>query len=168
MRVSLLICLALMAQLGVAAQPACQVDNPQLQAMPDAVVTVQTRAGSQFEFNVRLANTPTTRAAGFQHVCAEEIARLPILFIFQRAAQPRFHMNNVVAPIDIAFIKSNGEIESVQAMQPYVMGARRKPLYFPAQPVTAALEANPGFFKANSIAVGDRMSWRLVPVASQQ
>jgi len=137
----------------------CQTDNRSLRAMPLVNVSFKRDDGSIFETQARLANTNATRAAGFQRVCASTIAAMPILFVFQTEQVPGFHMNNVVAPIDIAFIKKSGRLESIQAMQPYSVLQLRKPLWRPKQAVKYALEVHPGFFEKHNVNTTSRMTW---------
>lgn len=137
----------------------CELDNAALQAMPIVEVTLTREDGSQHRLPAKLADNNTTRAAGFQRVCAATIEAMPILFVFQQEAIPSFHMNNVVAPIDIAFIDKRGRIESIQAMKPYSMLQRRKPLYSPSRPVLSAFEVRPGFFDKHEISLGHNMTW---------
>lgn len=138
----------------------CETDTAALSSMGKAVVTFSRPDGSELEVDVKLADNNTTRAAGFQRVCAETIAATPILFVFPHVTRPSFHMNNVVAPIDIAFIDSEGAIDSIQAMQVYTLVSRDKPLYSPSRPVTAALEAHPEFFSKHDIDLETTVSWR--------
>ena len=137
----------------------CEVTNDALVAMTKSEVSVTKKNGEIHTFVVKTAENNHTRAAGFQRVCAETIASEPILFVFERVFVPSFHMNNVVAPIDIAFIDEHGRIESIQAMQPYVLISRHKPLYSPETPVNAALEARPGFYSDHGIEVGALVVW---------
>ncbi len=137
----------------------CEVNNAALQAMPLIKVTLSRKDGSQHSLQAKLADNNSTRAAGFQRVCPETIKAMPILFSFQRESMPSFHMNNVVAPIDIAFIDKRGQIESIQAMKPYSLLQRKKPLYSPNRPVLFAFEVHPGFFGKHGISLGDRMTW---------
>ncbi|MBX2848088.1 MAG: DUF192 domain-containing protein [Acidiferrobacterales bacterium] len=150
-----------MAYSPIAAAEQCQLDNSYLQAMPDSTVSVIDGDDTVAEFTVRTAVNNQTRAAGFQYVCASVIADKPILFLFDRPRIPSFHMRNVVAPIDIAFIDEYGKIESIQAMFPYVIGSIVQPLYSPSREVIAALEVAPGFYKDNNIKVGDTINWEL-------
>lgn len=141
------------------ASPTCEVDNPSLQAMPAIQIELIREDGSKHTMPAKLANTNATRAAGFQKVCASTIAEMPILFVFNIEQVPGFHMNNVVAPIDIAFIKKGGELESIQAMQPYSVMQLKKKLWRPKQPVKYALEVHPGFFEQHNINLKSRMRW---------
>ncbi len=160
--------LVLISNIGNAYAQACETDNAALRAMPAGLVEVTRTDGSQLEFEVKVANKGRTRSAGFQRVCAETIAKTPILFVFSSPFTPRFHMNNVVAPIDIAFIRKNGSVDSIQAMQTYVMVSKDKPLYSPTSAVIAALEGHPGFFEDNEIDTTAQISWSLVKQNSQR
>jgi uncharacterized membrane protein (UPF0127 family) len=143
------------------AEQACEKDNDALQAMPIALLTIALVNGEQKEFPVKLADNPITRAAGFQRVCASTIAEQPILFVFKDETHASFHMRNVVAPIDIAFIDKLGQIDSIITMQPYVLGSKVNPTYQSEHEVTAALETHTGFFTENLIDRSATLSWRM-------
>ena len=138
----------------------CQKDNEDLRAMPLGEVKFTRVDGSKYTVQVRVADNNKTRSAGFQYVCAETIAQLPILFLFESALTPSFHMNNVVAGIDIAFIRPDNTIDSIQKMHPYALIMLNKPLYSPNSAVIAALEAHPGFYQKNNIDLTARVSWQ--------
>jgi uncharacterized membrane protein (UPF0127 family) len=141
------------------AQSDCQIDNPALQAMPKIEVTLTRDDGSSYSMPAKLADNNTTRAAGFQRVCESTIEAMPILFVFQRQSVPSFHMNNVVAPLDIAFIDKEGGLESIQATSPYSVIQIKKPLYSPKRPVLYALEVHKGFYQKHEISVDSKMTW---------
>jgi len=141
----------------------CEVDNAALQSMPVIQVTLSREDGSEYTVPAKLADNNANRAAGFQRVCASTIAAMPILFVFQQEQVPNFHMNNVVAPIDIAFIDKKGRIESIQSMKTYSMLQRKKPLYSPKRPVLYAFEAHPGFFDEHEISHTSKMTWTQPP-----
>ncbi|MGK0374481.1 MAG: uncharacterized membrane protein (UPF0127 family) [Arenicella sp.] len=141
------------------AQQDCQIDNPALQAMPLIKVTLTREDGSTHSMPAKLADNNTTRAAGFQRVCGSTIEAMPILFAFKRQAVPSFHMNNVVAPIDIAFIDKDGDFESIQAMNPYSVIVVKKKLYSPKRPILYALEVHRGFYQNHDISVASKMTW---------
>lgn len=138
---------------------ACELDNKDLQAMPVVNVSFRQKDGSVYSSEARLAKNYQTRAAGFQRVCASTIAAMPILFVFDREGFPQFHMNNVVAAIDIAFIDKRGRIESIQAMKPYSLLSLNKPTYGPNRPVISAFEAHPDFFKDHGISLDSLFTW---------
>ncbi len=137
----------------------CQLDNVALQSMPDVEIKFELPTGGSLKIKAKLADNARTRAAGFQRVCASTIEKSPILFVFERESLPRFHMRNVVAPIDIAFIKQGGEIDSIQSMAIYVLASRSRPLYSPRQAVIAALEVSPEFYTKHGVDVNTKVSW---------
>ena len=140
----------------------CENDNEALRAMQSVNVTFTRSDGSSFSLEAKYANNDRTRAAGFQSVCAERIKSTLILFEFERAIKPSFHMNNVVAPLDIAFIDQDGSVESTQVMNTYSLLLRSKPLYSPSRPVIAALEAHKNFYQKHNIDSSSRISWELI------
>ena len=139
----------------------CQEDNEALRSMPLIDVTFTRKDGSTFEVESRLANNDRTRSAGFQYVCKQTIAAKPILFVFDKPRIPSFHMYNVVAGIDIAFIRPDSSIDSIQKMHPYVVIQVDKPLYSPKSDVIAAFETYPNFFEVYNIDLGATVSWQL-------
>ena len=155
----LLLCLMVLIVSEVAQAQKCEISNADLDAMPEVIVQFDYANGEQLQVAARLADNTRTRAAGFQKICAQTIAQQPILFVFQRQTKPSFHMRNVVASLAIAFIKKNGEIDSIQAMSPYVLGSTRRPLYSPQRAVIAALEVYPEFYSERKIDTTVSISW---------
>jgi uncharacterized membrane protein (UPF0127 family) len=139
----------------------CEMDNKALRAMRSGLVTIATPQGRRVQLNVKIADNNYTRAQGFQRVCAERIAAEPILFVFGVPVIPNFHMNNVVAPIDIAFINEQGRIDVIHKMQVYG-NSGYKPRYGPSSPVVAALEVSPSFFEKNSLSSDSAITWEVV------
>lgn len=140
----------------------CERDNSALQSMHKSLVTFTRNDGSEFSIEVKTADNNRTRAAGFQKVCESTIRAEPILFLFPRAFKARFHMNNVVAPIDIAFFDKQGNIRDIQTMHPYVLGALKKPLYGPPVPVIGALETHEGFYEKHNIDTQSKLQWEAI------
>lgn len=157
---TVMLALTLISPNAIAQQ--CETSNDALEAMGKAEVVFSNREGQQQTFQVKLADNFITRAAGFQRVCAATIAAEPILFVFDSERRPNFHMRNVVAPIDIAFIDKQGGIDSILAMQPYVLGSTHRPLYAPKEKVVAALEVHPGFYQQHNIDTSTIVTWRKV------
>lgn len=105
---------------------------------------------------VRVADTSSERAAGFQHICPEVANETSILFLLQQSYIPSFHMNNVLMPLDIAFIDENGIIRDIQTMHPYVLGKQTQTRFWkPGVPVNAALEVKAGLFDKLGVTVDD-------------
>ena len=157
-KITLFLCLIL-SIISTSNAKTCQTDNEYLQAMPDNDLTINSAHDQPLELGARMAVNDVSRAAGFQWVCESVIEKKPILFVFDEPGIPQFHMRNVVAPIDIAFIDSEGRIESIQSMQPYVLISKHRPLYSPARKVIAALEAHKGFYQKHGIEVGALVDW---------
>ena len=115
----LLVVFVCFASANANAKRDCETDNKELRAMPEIGITLTRSDGSTHSMRAKMASNNATRAAGFQRVCESTIESMPILFVFDRESIPSFHMNNVVAPIDIAFIDKTGQLESIQSMRPY-------------------------------------------------
>jgi uncharacterized membrane protein (UPF0127 family) len=143
----------------------CETDNAALQAMPKSLVTFTRQDGSEFAVEVKTAKNGLSRAAGFQRVCESTIKQEPMLFLFEREFVPKFHMNNVVAPLDIAFFTKKGAIKSIQTMQPYVVASLTKPLYGPSVPVLGALEGHIDFFDEHKLNTKSTMRWQALSVS---
>lgn len=153
----------LLSVCACAQTPNCEIDNPQLQAMRLVEVELIRTDNSSKVVQARMADNNATRAAGFQRICESTIEDTPILFVFQRAVMPKFHMHNVVAPIDIAFIDEHGAIDSMHAMKPYVLASRKRPQYGSNKPIRAALEVHEGFFQEHDINMQSKIVWRDLP-----
>ena len=75
-----------------------------------------------------------------------------MLFIFEEVGQHSFHMKNTRIPLDIAFVKEDGTIESIKELTPY----SNLPVYSDGE-VLFAIEANRGWFTENNVGVGDEI-----------
>jgi hypothetical protein len=104
---------------------------------------------------VKVAVRTDEHQAGFQYISPEVIEKSLILFVFPEELITRFHMRNVEAPLDIAFIGSDGRILAIQEMQPDPGGnGSGLRTYGPNQPFRYVLEAPAGFFKDHRISAG--------------
>jgi uncharacterized membrane protein (UPF0127 family) len=118
-------------------------------AMPVRMITLE--AGSRkVALRVRVAETSEQQAAGFQCATPQEIDRTLILFDFGREIHTQFHMQNVPATLDIAFVKADGRIFSILRMDPSPTA-----LYGPLGEFRFALEARKGFYEAQGIRQGE-------------
>jgi uncharacterized membrane protein (UPF0127 family) len=136
----------------------CQPETPELKSMETEELVLNGPENRSMTMAVRVADDYRERGAGFQHICPATIDSTAIYFVFERPRRPSFHMQNVKAPLDIAFIDDGGTIVDIQRMEPYVLGSKQQPLYGPPGLVTAALETRAGFFKEQRITEGD---WRI-------
>jgi uncharacterized membrane protein (UPF0127 family) len=148
--------LALIALLGVLLTAGAPVPDPEcprwrdaFAAMPIKMLTI--RAGAKtLAVRVKTADTPERQAGGFQCATPDEIQRNLILFDFGDEIVTEFHMRNVPAPLDIAFIKADGRIFSIVRMDPSPTR-----LYGPMGPFRYALEAHAGFYDSQGIKQGE-------------
>ena len=76
-----------------------------------------------------------------------------MLFVFEKDQVLSFWMKNTSHPLSIAYIDSKGEIADILDMTPYSLESIRS-----SRSVRYALEVPQGFFAANGVAVGDRVS----------
>jgi len=134
---------------GGQADPGCDRYRAAFAAMPIRMVSLQ--AGPKtIAVRVRVADTPERQAAGFQCATPQEIQQNLILFDFAQDVLTQFHMNNVPAPLDIAFAKADGRIFSILTMAPSPTA-----LYGPMGPFRYALEARAGFYASQGIRQGE-------------
>lgn len=132
-----------------ALNPECPRWRETFASMPMRMVSVQ--AGSRtLAWRVKLADTGERQAAGFQCATPEEIKRHLILFDFGKEIATQFHMQNVPAPLDIAFIKDDGRVFAILKMDP-----SPTELYGPLGPFRYALEAHASFFASQGIRQGE-------------
>lgn len=125
--------------------------TPEFRGMEPAEITIIDDEGDQIRLTVRVADDGDERLAGFQHIGRRVIAHSLILFVFPQQVLGKFHMRNVIAPLDIAFIKADGEIFSIMRMEP------GPELYGPGEAFKYALEAPAGFFAQRGISTGSRL-----------
>ena len=74
-----------------------------------------------------------------------------MLFIFDNVQKQSFHMTETKIPLDIAFIREDGIIESIKELEPFDESA----VYSEGE-VLCALEVNRGWFADNNVEVGDK------------
>lgn len=67
---------------------------------------------------VKVARTRTETAAGFQHVPESVIRQSAVWFVLSCGESQVFHMRNVAAPLDIAFLDRSGRVLQVARMEP--------------------------------------------------
>ena len=85
----------------------------------------------------RLAATSSDRRLGFQHASAQQIRHELIYFSYRTAPIPQFHMQNVAAPLLIAWIGPDRQVIAIERMAP---GAC---CYTPPSEAISALELAP-------------------------
>ena len=105
------------------------------------------------EIWVEVAKTPEERAQGLmgrKHLNKDE----GMVFIFETEDTHGFWMKNTLLPLSIAFIDRSGQIVTITDMKPLTLES-----HAPSKPILYALEMKKGWFSANGIKVGDRVSF---------
>ena len=95
------------------------------------------------------ANTLNLRAQGLMHR-KDMCKNCGMLFNFQQTKRADMWMKNTFIPLDVAFIRADGKITDIKAMQPHdltTIGSSEQVLF--------AWEMNQGWFVKNAIHVGD-------------
>ncbi|MFI5376243.1 MAG: DUF192 domain-containing protein [Candidatus Rokuibacteriota bacterium] len=132
-----------------APNPECPRWREAFAGMPLRMVSIQ--AGPRtLALRVKLADSGERQAGGFQCATPDEIKRHLILFDFGREILTQFHMQNVPAALDIAFVKDDGRIFAILKMDP-----SPAELYGPLGEFRYALEAHAGFFASQGIRQGE-------------
>lgn len=145
----LLLLTSALAAPATAASPECPRWREAFAGMPTSMITIQ--AGPRaLALSAKAADTPERQAGGFQCATPNEIQRHLILFDFGHEIATQFHMNNVPAALDIAFVKADGRIFSILRMEP-----SPTKLYGPMGRFRYAIEARAGFFESQGIRQGE-------------
>lgn len=121
--------------------------------MPGRSLVITTAGGHRLRVTAKLADADEARWAGFQCATPDEIRTTVIVFDFHREVLGQFHMQNVPAPLDIAFVKESGRIFSILRMDPSPTAT-----YGPMGAYRYAIEAHAGFFKERGISPGDELT----------
>ncbi|HYB69832.1 MAG TPA: DUF192 domain-containing protein [Candidatus Bathyarchaeia archaeon] len=132
-----------------AQNPECPRWRTAFAGMPVRMVSIQMGARSM-ALRVKTADTGERQAGGFQCATPEEIKRNLVLFDFGREIFTQFHMQNVPAALDIAFVKDDGRIFAILKMDP-----SPTELYGPLGSFRYAIEAHAGFFASQGIHQGE-------------
>jgi uncharacterized membrane protein (UPF0127 family) len=146
---ALALLVSLLASGAGAEDPDCPRWRAAFAEMPFQMVTIQVGART-LAVRVKVAATSEQQAGGFQCATPQEIQRNLILFDFGHEIITQFHMRNVPAALDIAFIKGDGHIFAIQRMEP-----SPTQLYGPMGPFRYALEARAKFYDDQKIRQGD-------------
>lgn len=129
------------------AEPVCRDSTKALDAMNWAELRLPTRS-----LQAKIADSGWKRQEGMQWLCPDRIAASPMLFLLPGTYLPRFHMSNVFAPLDIAFLDAEGRVLEIHLMRPNERLTGE-------QEASAALEAAAGSFRDWGLKVGDRIEW---------
>jgi hypothetical protein len=137
---------------------ACDGAAPVWRTMSERLVILRSDEGVTHHLAVKIAIKPAQRRAGFQHICSKLVRIWGVLFVFPTSQRLNFHMQNVRADLDIAFIGEDGRIlELMEMSQESDLAARRS--YRAAEPYRYALEVAAGRLSALGV---DKGNWWLV------
>jgi len=117
--------------------------------METATIKIINDENKVLELEVKVADEPDERAAGFQNISRSIVEKTLILFVFPEEEYVFFHMRNVETSLDIAFIKADGTIIEIMRMDP-----DPNRLYGPHELFKYAIEAPAGFFEEKRITAG--------------
>lgn len=102
-----------------------------------------------------IASTEATRARGLMY--RRKMKKNDgMLFVYPSPEPLSFWMKNTYLPLTIAYIDKRGTIVHLEDMQPLTTKSHPSP-----KPVPYALEMNQGWFAANDIKVGDKVTFEL-------
>jgi uncharacterized membrane protein (UPF0127 family) len=76
-----------------------------------------------------------------------------MLFLFEEPAYHSMWMKNTLIPLSVAFIDAKGEILNILDMEPETLDA-----HMAAGPAVYAIETNKGWFAANKVKAGDKVT----------
>jgi len=76
-----------------------------------------------------------------------------MLFVFDEPAYHAMWMKNTLIPLSVAFIDRNGEILNILDMEPQTLDT-----HMAAGPAVYAIETNKGWFAANKVKAGDKVT----------
>ena len=121
-------------------------DGPASSGLPTGVVRI-----GEHEFQVEIADTNASRTRGLmgRTALADDAG---MLFIFDRTADLSFWMLNTSIPLDIAYIREDMIISSIDTMTPFSLES-----HLSIEPVPFALEVPAGEFDRRGIEAGDEV-----------
>jgi uncharacterized membrane protein (UPF0127 family) len=124
--------------------------NPKnAQVLPQSPLSI-TSGDKSHRFTVELADDDTERGIGLMHR-GQMAADHGMLFDFETPRRVAFWMRNTFIPLDMLFLKSDGEVVSIiEDVRPH-----SEDTVGPSRPVRAVLELNAGMAKKLGLKVGD-------------
>lgn len=97
-----------------------------------------------------VADDREKEAEGLMFVTASELGEDDgMIFVFDEPSQQKFWMKNTIIPLDIAYLKPDGEIVNILTMKPLDESE-----YPSAGPAQYAVEMNAGWFERHQVKAG--------------
>lgn len=119
-------------------------------ALETETLSIRTQNGMRHRFQVELASTPLEWKHGLMHRTEMPFDH-GMLFVFPEENMRSFWMKNTLIPLDMIFIRADGEIVNIQKnAKPYDLTSRPS-----TAPALAVLEINGGLSDRLGIAAGD-------------
>ena len=104
------------------------------------------------ELKVEVADTDPQREQGLMY--RKQLGKNDgMLFVFDEPAYHAMWMKNTLIPLSVAFVDRNGEILNILDMEPQTLDT-----HMAAGPATYAIETNKGWFAANKVKAGDKVT----------
>lgn len=136
-------------QVGCANVPRSSTERNDLSAMRMVSVEIKDRTS----FKAYVADTEAARLLGLMNVTEGELpADYGMIFVFSYDQYQSFWMRNVVIPVDIAYIRSDGTIVKIYTMEPLNESG-----YPSIEPARFVLEVGGGEFARWGIREGDHV-----------
>ncbi len=131
--------------------PATPTSATESESSQLTTLTISNATGESVKVRSEIADTDAKREKGLmgRTALAEDAG---MLFVFDQEQRPAFWMKDTLIPLSIAYINARGSIVDIQDMQP--LDETPHP---PAEPAKYALEVNQGFFRNNSVEVGNKV-----------
>jgi uncharacterized membrane protein (UPF0127 family) len=115
-------------------------------------LSITNTRGEKIDMMVEVVDTDATRQLGLMHRSYMD-PYAGMLFAWEQDSSGGFWMENTILPLSIAFISADGTIIYIADMQPLDTST-----VGPPGPYRYALETNQGFFDANDIEVGNKVT----------
>ena len=144
---------AVLAACGARTPAAQPVENTAQSSLQQIPLTVRSGRTSH-RFTVEVAETRRDQAQGLMYRRALEPNR-GMLFIYNPPQQVAFWMKNTLIPLDMIFIRADGEIVKIQ---PDTVPLSLEPVSS-GEPILAVLEIPGGRSAELGIKAGDRVEW---------
>ena len=129
--------------------------------LPKVTVTV-----GQTPLDVEVADQPEERRMGYMYRDKPDAGGM--LFVYPDEQRMAYHMKDVTFDIDIAFITEDGRIDQIEHMKAFMVSPPRRAqpgrtpnearTWDSLRPVKYALEVPAGWFAANNIRAGDKVT----------
>ena len=140
----------------------CSIADTQVNdTLPQTEACFVPANGDGLRVSLEVASEPEQRRLGLMgREYLDENAGMLFSYGRERGANTGFWMYRTLIPLDIAFMRDDGTIVSINQMEPCAdKPSRECPSYPAGAPYSHAVEMNQGFFEANGITLGDRLVW---------